>query len=95
MTAFDSFLRSGRPVPSDPEASFAFGLTLSDVEEFREILRTECGEELPLAESWSRATEILGLFRMMLGPIPEDRSAGPAASSNVLSLDTDRDLRIN
>lgn len=79
--------------PPGTEGSFAFGLTPSDIEGFREILRTECGEEISMADAWTRATEVLSLFRMMLGPIPEDRSAGPAAGSNVLSLDTEADLR--
>lgn len=51
---------------------FAFGLTPSDVEEFRVILRTECGEDLSLADAWTRAIEVLALCRMLVGPIPDD-----------------------
>jgi hypothetical protein len=51
---------------------FAFGLSVTDVEEFREILRSECGEELSLSDAWSRAIEVLALCRMLLGPLPED-----------------------
>jgi hypothetical protein len=62
-------------VPSAPaEQRFAFALTPADVEEFREILRTECGEELSLTEAWSRAIEVLALSRMLLGPLDEDQS---------------------
>ena len=57
------------------EGSFAFGLTVADVERFRDILRRECGEELSLEAAWTRAIELLALFRMLFGPLPEDRSS--------------------
>jgi hypothetical protein len=58
----------------DP-ARFAFALSQADVEEFRELIHRECGEELSLEEAWKRASEVLVLFRMLLGPIPEDQPA--------------------
>jgi hypothetical protein len=57
---------------SDPR--YSFGLTPTEVEEFRVILRTECGEELSLADAWTRAIEVLAVCRMLLGPIPDDAS---------------------
>ena len=54
-----------------PENRFAFGLTESEVRRLQDILRRE-GEELTLAQAWARAIELLSLFRMLLGPLPED-----------------------
>lgn len=73
-----------------PDAKrFGFGLSPADVEEFRDILESECGETLGFEDAWSRAIEVLALCRMLLGPLPDDpssvqtssglvRSAGPA-----------------
>ena len=55
-------------------ARFAFGLSQADVEEFRELIHKECGEELSPEEAWKRASEVLALFRMLLGPLPEDQT---------------------
>jgi hypothetical protein len=55
-------------------ARFAFALSQADVEEFRELIHRECGEELSPEEAWKRASEVLALFRMLLGPMPEDRA---------------------
>ena len=46
-----------------------------DVDEFRELLHRECGEQLSPEEAWKRASEVLALFRMLLGPLPEDQHA--------------------
>ena len=54
------------------DGRFAFGLASADVEEFRAILQTECGETVSLDEAWSRAIEVLALCRMLLGPLPDD-----------------------
>ena len=74
-------LRPGQLISSagqvgDP-ARFAFALSQADVEEFRKLVHRECGEELSPEEAWKRASEVLALFRMLLGPLPEDQ---PAAS---------------
>lgn len=47
---------------------FAPALMEADVEEFRTILREESGEDLDLAQAWTRATEVLALFRYLLLP---------------------------
>ena len=57
-----------------PPARFAFGLSQADVAEFRELVHKECGEELSPEEAWKRASEVLALFRMLLGPLPEDQT---------------------
>ena len=53
---------------------FAFGLSQADVEEFLELIHSECGEELSPEDAWNRASEVLALFRMLLGPLPEDQT---------------------
>jgi hypothetical protein len=53
------------------ELRFGFGLTESEVRRLQDILRRD-GEDLTLEQAWARAVELLSLFRMLLGPIPED-----------------------
>jgi hypothetical protein len=53
-----------------------------DVNEFREILRRDFGEEVGEVEAWERLSDLVTLVRMLLGPLPEDPSLG--TSSNVL-----------
>lgn len=43
----------------------AFHLTQMDVEDFRTILREECGEELSTAQAHARCIEMLDLFKML------------------------------
>jgi hypothetical protein len=70
-------------------ARYAFGLTEAEVLRLRDILRRECGVDLTLEAAWSRAIELLALFRMMLGPILEDsRTRG----SNIGAIDEKRIL---
>ena len=45
---------------------FGAGLTESEVRRFQTILRDQCGVEVPLAEAWSRAIELLRLVEMAL-----------------------------
>ena len=40
--------------------------------EFQKLMRDACGLELTLEEAWARATQLVALYRMLLGPIPED-----------------------
>lgn len=54
------------PTSPTPDREFGLGLTQEDVEEFRTILREECGEELSLADAWARATQVLSLFHYFL-----------------------------
>lgn len=64
--------------------TFAFGLMPAEVERFRDIMRRECGLELTPEEAWARAIELLALFRVMLGPLPEDART---ASSTIGAID--------
>ncbi len=64
---------------------FALGLTRGDVDEFRELIHRECGESLSHQEAWNRATEVLALFRMLLGPLPEDQSGSTYPQAEVLT----------
>lgn len=57
--------RAALPVPLDAAA----------VWEFAELVRTETGVTLSDQEAWARATELIALFRMLLGPLPEDPEA--------------------
>ena len=48
------------------------GLTREKVVEFQRLMLEECGVELTLPDAWSRATQLIALYRMLMGPIPED-----------------------
>ena len=54
------------------ENRYGFGLTEREVRRLQEILRREGQPEVTLDEAWARAIELLSLFRMLLGPSPED-----------------------
>jgi hypothetical protein len=56
----------GMAASSKTSPRFVLGLTETDVEEFRVILREECGEDLDMAAAWRRATELLSLFHSFL-----------------------------
>jgi hypothetical protein len=49
-----------------------FALNQADIDEFKAILRRESGLEIDDQTAWNRVTELLNLYRMVLGPIPED-----------------------
>ena len=48
------------------------GLTRVAVAEFQRLMREDCGVELTIEQAWSRATQLVTLYRMLMGPIPED-----------------------
>ena len=48
------------------------GLNREKALEFRQLLQEECGIDLTLEETWARATQLVALYRMLMGPIPED-----------------------
>jgi hypothetical protein len=60
----------------DPYKRYGFGLTESAVRRLQEILRREGETNVTLDQAWAHAIELLGLFRMLLGPRPEDRTNG-------------------
>ena len=53
-------------------------LTETDVLQFQKLMLQECGNALASTEAWSRATELLNFFRMLLGPMPDDPQHGDA-----------------
>lgn len=57
-----------------PEHRYGFGLTEAEVRRLQDILRRD-GLDLTMEQAWARAIELLSLFRMLLGPIPEDPGA--------------------
>lgn len=76
-------------IPSRHHDTFAFGLTPQEVERFRDIMDRECGVHLSSEAAWARAIELLALFRMMLGPLPEDTRT---ASSTIGAIDESQAL---
>lgn len=68
-----------------PTERFALGMTRADVDEFRALIHRECDEPLSHEEAWKRATEVLALFRMLLGPLPEDQSASTYPQAEALT----------
>jgi hypothetical protein len=63
------------PLAANEDARFAFGLTTREIERLRDIIRSESGVDLSPEEAWARSIELLSLFRMLLGPLPEDPRA--------------------
>ena len=59
-------------ITPDERGRYAFGLVPNEVERLRDILRREGDVELTLEQAWARAIELIALFRMLLGPLPED-----------------------
>ena len=50
-------------------------LSADDIAEFRSLLEREAGIRLDTSAAWKRATQLVSLVRMLLGPIPEDPEA--------------------
>jgi hypothetical protein len=40
--------------------------------EFQQLMREDCGVELTIEEASTRAVQLIALYRMLMGPIPED-----------------------
>jgi len=71
------------PIASSAD-SFDFTLGQPDIEDFRAILLEECGEDLSLAEAWTRAMQVLALFRFFLEweqKRPQKRTLEPSGGS--------------
>lgn len=75
---------SADPAPNSIESTF--GLSDEDIREFRQICREE-GVALDEHEAADRARAVLTLYRLLLGPIPEDPSVSQEPlGSNVVPL---------
>lgn len=59
----------------DPETRYGFGLTEAEVRRLQGILQRETESEVTLDQAWARAIELLSLFRMLLGPLPDDHES--------------------
>lgn len=59
---------------------FGAGLAEAEVRRFQTILREDCGADVSLPETWSRAIELLSLVEMLL------RSRGVVDHSDASSL---------
>jgi len=54
------------------ETNVRYALTFDEIEEFRTLIREETGLELSHEEAFNRATELIGLVRVLISPLPED-----------------------
>jgi len=52
---------------------YGFGLTEAAIRRLQVILRRQGEPDVTLEQAWARAVELISLFRMLLGPLPEDR----------------------
>jgi|CXWL01.1.fsa_nt_gi hypothetical protein len=59
------------PTSRDP-GNAPFVLTPPDIREFQQLVQEHCGVLLTDTEAWNRATELVALYRMFLGSLPED-----------------------
>lgn len=57
-----------------PRTQRSARLNAEDIREFQALMQKERGVTLNDSEAWSRATEVVALFRMLLAPLPEDDS---------------------
>lgn len=69
---------AARGLPPRDAGNLPFVLTPSDIREFQRLIQEHCGVSLTETEAWNRATELVALYRMLIGPIPED----PAVSGS-------------
>jgi hypothetical protein len=60
------------PSPLDTWTGGQPTLSAEEIREFRQIVTAETGIELSSEEAWNRAIELIALFRMLIGPMPED-----------------------
>jgi hypothetical protein len=58
-------------LPPSPPSAVAQSLSPQDIEEFRALL-DQTGVHLDTSAAWKRATQLVSLVRMLLGPLPED-----------------------
>ena len=68
------------------------GLTREKAAEFQQLIRATCGAELALDEAATRATEFIALYRMLMGPIPEDSGVRAFANLPSRPVETERVL---
>ena len=86
----DPFHPSG--IPEQPEVEGCFGLTQTQVDRLRDIIRQHSGVELSNQEAWARAIELVAFTRMLAEAPdrPGDRSipSGPESGEAPASSPT-------
>jgi hypothetical protein len=66
-------MHSSSGLSSDARLGGAEGsLTRSKVEDFQSLVEHERGIRLDPNQAWRRASQLVSLYRMLMGPIPED-----------------------
>lgn len=58
--------------------------TPAHIHEFQRIVQETTGASLFDQEAWERATELVSLFRMFVGPLPEDDQGAAVQTSSIL-----------
>jgi hypothetical protein len=59
-------------------------LTDEQVAEFQQIMKEESGEELTLEQARIKATQLIGLTRMLLRPLPKETTPAPVVEHQLL-----------
>jgi len=79
------------PTENRSRESPGFALNQADIDEFRVIVQRTSGQAIDNSAAWNRAIELLSLFRILIGPIPEDPAIRDGMeSSNIVRLDGER-----
>ena len=73
--------------PAREETEPSAGLSRTAVDEFRMLLERECGVSLSLDEAWRHATKLVSLYRMLMGPLPEDPAVRTSETVAVRGVD--------
>lgn len=63
-----------------------FVISLAHVHAFQRIVQDTTGMLLANQEAWERATELVSLFRMFVGPLPEDEEGTEVQTSSDLPV---------
>ena len=65
----------------------SFGLSRAAVEEFRSLVQEHCGLRLSPEDAWRQATKLVSLYRMFMGPLPEDLTVRTSATLPAPTVD--------
>jgi hypothetical protein len=61
-------------------------LTAAHVRDFHKLVQETTGASLSDQDAWERATELVSLFRMFVGPLPEDAEGDAVQTSSSLTI---------
>lgn len=65
----------------------SFGLSRAAVEKFRSLMQEQCGIRLSPEDAWRQATKLVSLYRMFMGPLPEDFTVRASATLPAPTVD--------